>query len=285
MAGIKLAPGALKQHWKDLVRGVIRDLVEAAEDRNLTPVLMWDELPLALGDVAEAEPVQAMEILDLLRELRQSHPSLRMVFSGSVGMHHVLRRLRGSDYRNEPTNDLYAVVLPPLSIDDAAKLAYSLLYKSGVTEGQPETTARAIAEAVDGVPFYVHHVALAMQLARSNATPEDAFRHVDALLLDANDPLQLRHYRERLSLSYEGGERALALATLDTLSTELEPCAFGQLRDLVASRLELTDDELLRDVLSLLVKDQYLARDEAGAYSFALGIVKRWWRRDRGLGE
>ena len=32
----------------------------------------------------------AMELLDALRSIRQQHPSIRMVFTGSIGLHNII---------------------------------------------------------------------------------------------------------------------------------------------------------------------------------------------------
>ena len=57
----------------------------------------------------------AMEVLDTLRSLRQmsgnqSPSKLRMVFTGSIGLHHVISSLKQAGYANAPTNDLNAAV-------------------------------------------------------------------------------------------------------------------------------------------------------------------------------
>jgi hypothetical protein len=36
----------------------------------------------------------AMELLDTLRSIRQMYPAVRMVYTGSIGLHHVIGSLR-----------------------------------------------------------------------------------------------------------------------------------------------------------------------------------------------
>ncbi len=64
-----------------------------------------------------------MELLDTLRALRQSHSHLRMVFTGTIGLHHRLHALKRSGYANDPTNDMDVVEVPPLAAADAQELA------------------------------------------------------------------------------------------------------------------------------------------------------------------
>ena len=70
---------------------------------------MIDHIRLADGEQA------AVEVLDTLRSLRQENPGLRMVFSGSIGLHHVLGSIRDGKMSSEPVNDMYPVEVPPLA--------------------------------------------------------------------------------------------------------------------------------------------------------------------------
>ncbi len=55
-----------------------------------------------------------MEMLDTLRALRQTYPQLKMVYTGSIGLHHVVAKLKKLGYNNVPTNDMYPYELQPL---------------------------------------------------------------------------------------------------------------------------------------------------------------------------
>jgi hypothetical protein len=51
-------------------------------------IFFWDELPWMLDNIragGDGDRV-AMELLDTLRELRQAHPRLRMVFTGCASL-------------------------------------------------------------------------------------------------------------------------------------------------------------------------------------------------------
>ncbi|MEZ5602385.1 MAG: hypothetical protein R3F36_16280 [Candidatus Competibacteraceae bacterium] len=41
-----------------------------------------------------------MDLLDTLRGLRQTHANLRMIYTGSIGLHHIVTALREEGYVN-----------------------------------------------------------------------------------------------------------------------------------------------------------------------------------------
>src|SRR5208337_154826 len=82
----------LTPHWKNLLFALMQDLFE--NDGRIV-VFFWDELPLFIYNVSKASgEAAAMEMLDALRALRQRHSRLRMVFTGSIGLHLVIKALR-----------------------------------------------------------------------------------------------------------------------------------------------------------------------------------------------
>ncbi|MBP0016707.1 MAG: hypothetical protein J7647_04020 [Cyanobacteria bacterium SBLK] len=76
--GIEL-PDIAASHWKILLTRTIEDLLEAREGDRL--IFFWDEMPHMLRQMDKKE---AMEMLDLLRRLRQTYGGLRMVFTGEI---------------------------------------------------------------------------------------------------------------------------------------------------------------------------------------------------------
>ncbi|MFM7580397.1 MAG: hypothetical protein ACKO5Q_26120, partial [Microcystaceae cyanobacterium] len=88
--GIKL-PETAKSHWKNLLEQIFKNLVEAVNKDSQKIVFLWDELPLMIDKIRKQEgETVAMDLLDSLRHLRQTHEQVRMVYTGSIGLHHVL---------------------------------------------------------------------------------------------------------------------------------------------------------------------------------------------------
>lgn len=93
IGGFIKVPAEARTEWKTLLTHAIEDL---AENQDRPVVFFWDEVPLMLYNIktqgGPAGEDLAMDLLDTLRALRQMHGNLRMVFTGSVGLHLVLSR-------------------------------------------------------------------------------------------------------------------------------------------------------------------------------------------------
>jgi len=137
-----------------------------------------------------------MDLLDTLRGLRQTHANLRMIYTGSIGLHHVVTALREEGYVNSPVNDMRTVEVPPLDDGHAEALAKALIQGEGLISSAPDETAAIIAKRVDAIPFYIHHVVAAMADRGQAATPEIAER---------SSPRRLRTPRNGIWSIFEAG--------------------------------------------------------------------------------
>lgn len=264
------------QSWKVMLHEVCRQ-AEACHDEFLVIVLL-DELPYMLDSLDDAT---AREVMDVLREIRSSRLRLRFVFCGSIGLHHVLQRLRAPGRSWAPINDMWQRDLPVLTESDAIELARDLLVNAGIECSEPEDVARVIATEACCVPYYVH---CAVKEIRDRATgPADAaaarklFRSAAE---HTDDPLQLRHYVDRVP-AYFPAESDLVCAVLDAVSSKDSGLPFDELRRVVSAELTV-DDHRLREVLDLLERDHYTERP-TGRIRFRLPIVRRAWRHWRYL--
>ncbi len=276
---VKLPPAAALQ-WKALLATLLED-VERHHEGAI--VLFLDELPLMLHNVkGQGGETQAMEVLDVLRTARQTHPKLRMVFTGSIGLHHVISSLRDSGYANDPTNDMFTDEVPPLDEKDAEHLAAVLLEGTGVQTEEPEAVAAAVAHSVDCNPYYVHYL-VAKLPTDAPVTPEAVQAVVSECLTDGSDPWHLAHYRQRIGNYYALQEQPLVLAVLDTVAASDQPLRFKDLFNLVKARVATEAAEEVRVIADLLRRDHYLQLQPGSTYDFKFPLVKRWWRLNRGL--
>lgn len=279
--GVKF-PDVVAPHWKTLLTKTIEDLIEH-QDR--TVIFFWDEMPLMLYNIRQRSGEDAaMEILDTLRSLRQMHPGLRMVFTGSIGLHNVISSLKRAGYANDPTNDMHTEDVPPLSPADAQELARRLLEGEGVQVEDLRATAQAIAEAVDGIPYFIHHVVDRMVERGGAVNAATVSEIVDACLTDPHDRWHMRYYRERIDTYYASEECPFALNLLDVLSGADCPLRFDDLFNLLKSRIVTEDSEITRSVLTLLQRDHYILQQADGAFRFRFSLIQRCWRLHRGLG-
>ncbi len=273
-------PGA---HWKDILSRAIEDLIHENEATGTKLLFLWDEMPFMLANIRDREGEQtAMEVLDLLRALRQTHAPLRMVITGSIGLHHVLASLKKKNYANSPVNDMHAVDVQPLDEADAITLATQLIEGENLAAPAIAEAAAAIAHEADCFPFYIHHIVRALKIRGLAANPENVSKVVASQLVDANDPWELLHYRERIPNYYPDDQKTVLLI-LDQLATQTEAATVNELLVMLKGASAFDDRERLLLLLSLMERDHYLKRDDAGRYRFRFPLISRWWKINRGL--
>jgi hypothetical protein len=265
--------------WQQHLQGMVRDLSDQVADRERW-LFLFDELPLAIDNIRQDKGASiAMEVLDILRSIRQDYLQIRMVYTGSIGLHHVVAELRKQGYRNAPTNDLPPVEVEPLAEYDAWKLAQDLLMGEKVATADLAAVSQAIASAVDGNAFYIHHsVARLKGIAQPIDVPQ-----VETMLQAAvrqYDVWDLGYFVKRID-NYYGENAKLALLALDELAPE-SALTFGDWWNRVSIQTPDLDKEAFRSTLNLLEQDHYICRNDAGAYRFRFSLVQRYWHQQRG---
>ena len=278
IGGVIKFPESLGAEWKALLTNTIADLLEHHEK---TLLFLWDEMPMMLSNIKRyhGEPL-AEELLNTLRALRQTHPGFRMVYTGSIGLHHVITALKRAGYANDPTNDMHKVDVPPLAPHDAADLARRLLEGEGLHSMHPAQRAHDIAMMVDGCPYYIHHIVDRLCQGELDTPITDI---VNDCLTAANDPWDLRHYHDRITTYYSLEDQPYVLPVLDTLATARSPLTFEALFDGLKAHLVTEDRERVRAVLRLLHEDHYVTRHADGSWQWRFALLQRWWRLEQGL--
>lgn len=288
VAGILTLPEAKQPHWKTVLERLIGELARNADQRL---VLIWDEFPWMLQKIARAEGASAVvDLLDVLRGLRQTHANPRLVFTGSIGLHHVVAELQDQDYVHSPLNDMHVIEVPPLAPPDAVQLADALLRGEGLAAAPG--AAERIAAQVEGVPYYIHHVVATLADLGQPVTVRTVDAVVARSLTEPQDSWNLEHYRNRLG-AYYGEYAGLARTLLDVLA-ETEALDLDALHEQLRSKARPDNDRVrrivegdregLRKLVKLMQRDHYLEQDERGAYRFRFALIRRWWRIDLGLG-
>jgi hypothetical protein len=290
VGGVVKLPNLFAGTWQDLLNDSIQDLMQKCVQRDERPLFLWDEVPYMLASIKAREGERvAMAVLDSLRTLRQTHGAdgLRMVLTGSIGLHHVIADLQRKDYANAPLNDTYPLEVPPLEAGPAQDLAARLLEGERIGSPSPTETAQAIAGLADRFPFYIHHIVKALKLsAATKADPALVEQVVRRQLLDPNDPWELAHYRNRIPVNYGRDAEKAVLGILDGIAARPSGSALSVNELLAEGKASgsLDDRERLLDLLWLMEQDHYLARDETGyRFRFRFPLLQRWWRLARGL--
>ena len=279
-SGFKL-PERAKSHWKILLEKILEDLIIVVNKDQQKIVFLWDELPLMIDKIRKNEgETVAMDLLDSLRHLRQTYDNVRMVYTGSIGLHHVLTKLKKAGYSNAPTNDMETIEVPPLDQENALELTSALLLGERITPQNSEETVKTLIEGVDYVPFYIH--SLVKELKYEQTVNSEI---VKALIQKAivNNNWELSHFNERIDTYYDTDLCSLIRAILDILAVQEKSLKFSDLINLLKIEIVNVNSEQVREVLKLLRQDHYLQRNEQGEEGFYFSLIKRWWCLDRGL--
>lgn len=282
IGGLVKLPEQAEAPWKDVLTRTIEDLMQE-NDLSSRLLFFWDEMPFMLMNIRNGQGEQvAMQVLDHLRWLRQTHGGLRMVITGSIGLHHVITSLKDKNYGNSPVNDMARIDVPPLAEDDAVDLATLLIAGEDLTAPDPAAAARQIANEADYFAFYVHHIVRGLKVGGFDATPDNATKVVAAHMVDPNDPWELLHYKERIKIYYPGDQKTVLLI-LDHLAVQPDNASVSELLSILKGASSFDDRERLLDLLSLMERDHYLKRAEDGHYQFRFPLIRRWWKLNRGL--
>jgi hypothetical protein len=269
-SGFKL-PEIAGPHWKALLTETIADLVEN-QDRRV--ILFWDEVPYMLDNIGDAA---AMELLDTLRSIRQMYPAVRMVYTGSIGLHHVLDVLRKAGYTNDPINDMYVQDVPPLSVKDATNLARKLLEGENIQTPDIQGTAVFIADELSNIPFYIHHLIVKLKLRGVSGDIPAIQEIILDCLDDPLNPWKMEHYRQRLDSYYDDKQRPYALNLLDILAVADGALSFDELFGGIKQESETQDKEMARKVLRLLEQDYYIYKKDS-KYLFRYPLIQKYWK-------
>lgn len=282
IAGVDLP--AADNTWRTLLSDVFDDLVSIDDGKRI--LMLWDEFPLMLHNLQRREGNDAvMQLLDHLRAMRLAQAErMRFLFTGSIGLHVVLRSLRKAGHANDPVNDMLSLTVPPMADSDTRSLAAALLEGTSADPAQIPDLASRITSEVGGFPYYVHHVVDQLDQLRRPPVLEDVLSAVDKLVYDPHDPANFNYYVTRLSSYYSDDERLLALIVLDTIASRSSLTSVPEIINLCRHRDPSLKDERLREILTILAEDHYIEpRKQAGgaAYDFRWQLVKKWWRGTR----
>jgi hypothetical protein len=280
-------PKSATPEWKEILRSIFADLSEQLpEDRVL---FLWDEFPVMLDEIVKQEGGDkiAGEILNLLHTLRAEYPRIRTILTGSVGLHHILNKLRQSGYNNPVTNDMAVVSVEPLTDNFAIELARSLLESKEIKCQNLVATAETIAQEVDNIPFYIRGTIDRFQYHpdRQLTIDVDTIRQeIRSLLVDADDSWHMAHYLKRIANYYGDVDSELVRSILDIVADEQQSISTKDIiRTIQNSSQSAIPEQLIRDLLKLLEQDHYLTKDSIDLkYRFLYSLIRRYWQCQRG---
>ena len=264
-------PLAIKSYFRqtppyDLLTRVLSALEN--EDSKTIPIVMMDEVPMAINNIAVHEGTGSAEkLLQTLRALRQNTSRIRWIVTGSIGFHHVLREINTTQ---GVLNDLNPVPLGPLADKEAEELASRLLL--GIEQPLIDAVINELVKVTGGVPFLLHNVVKMLGEGPRNVTrPCDVHDCFEDFIDDPDQFYGLEHFLTRVPSYYDGRARIAD----DILRKALSET------NVWVSIDSLAPNEEAAATLDDLVKDHYLERR---------GLSARWrypalqyiWARKKG---
>jgi hypothetical protein len=297
IGGVIKLPEKSQLGWQTTLEKAIEGFCRNRPERTI--LLMFDELPYMLQKIDEVSskvgrPHEALTLLDTFRALRQRHDNLRMIFAGSVGLHHVLRELRQAKLAAEPVNNMQLIEIHPLENEDALKLASQSLDASRVKcSGDAQAIAIRLIEQTSNVPFYMERIVGQLAMLGRAVTLDDVDSTVLEHLTSDHDPWEMEHFRSRLETYYGRtlkdangkpiSEEAIARSILDHFAVTDDPQSIEQVWSMIRGQFALTDRKIAVEMLKSLGQDHYLISDSQKRYRFRFHLIKRWWRIAQGL--
>jgi len=273
--------------WIEVLERLLENLCAELEQRKESLLLIWDEFPWMLQKIIKSESAHnAANLLDNLRHARQKNSNIRMVYTGSIGLHHVLNVLRAEGISNEPTNDMAIINLPAFTPENAKDLTEALVAGEDL-KVVDDAVYLQLPECVDHVPYYIHHIIRTLKNKRQVITVESVETCIKESFVDANDPWDLRHYQSRLE-EYYGEQYFIYQSILDIIAHSQaglgEQDIFAQLQAvpyIAENYLSVINaPNFINKALILLAADHYLLKDpEHHTYDFSYPLIKTWWMR------
>ncbi len=302
IGGVFKLPDVSKVSWQDLLTKTLERLCEYQPDRKI--LLIFDELPYMLQKIAslsesQESRTQALTLLDTLRLIRQKYPNLRMIYAGSVGLHHVVKDLKQDTLASQPVNDMPMVDIRALDHSDAIHLASNLLSDERVDISQENQQAvlETLVHLTDAVPFYIHAVCSKLGEYDGPIDVQRVEQTVRQQLSSDQDPWEMEHFRKRLAIYYKGTiddvsgrplrNEDIARTILDHIAAVPEPLSIDQVWSVVKSRFQITDRNHIVEMLAALALDHYLDHDldsnDKKRYLFRFPLIQKWWKLAQGL--
>jgi len=285
--GLKLPP-LVKQHWRTILQQCFEDIPAVTEDRI---VFFWDEVPWMVQQIKDNKDegqTMALDLLNTLRDIRQTHDNIRMVFTGSIGFHHVMTALEEEGVAAQPVNDMKQINVPPLDRAHGMLLAERLFVGENIATEDMVNTCGALHDQTGGVPYYIHHV-VADLAPGGTGNPMLVQQKIMKALTDPNDPWNMRHFNTRLK-AYYGRLEEVARTVLDALAASETPLGIDDLQNAVSASghapagMKLDSHAMLK-LLRNMMRDHYLEQESEGLrrYTIQFPLIRRWWRIERGV--
>lgn len=261
---VELNGSAAKPSYAEVFEELLRDL----ESDDQTIVIMVDEFPVAVENIAKAKGnAVAAHFLHANRGLRQrAKSSIRFIYTGSIGLPIVARKLDPA-----PTiNDLNIVEIPPLTVDEGLDMSRQIFGAYSIEVDEP--VLRYMLDQIEWLmPFFIQLVIqLLIDEMESEKTATISTAMVDNVLKKAanhRNNVYFASYLDRLAKTLPGDQCDTAKAILAKIAAE----GFAERKDFTQANAQL--------VLETLEYDGYI-HQQGGQLRFNSPILRMWWKKN-----
>jgi hypothetical protein len=197
-------------------------LLQDLDDESITIVVMVDEFPVAIENIAKLHGIKAaVQFLHANRGMRQrAGKGIRFIYTGSIGLPNVARKLDPA-----PTiNDLNIVEIPPLTTEEGIDMSKQI-FKSYEIEAEEQVIRYMLSEIQWLMPFFIQLVIqLLIDEYESDGTPI-VQETVDKVLLKAanhRNNIYFASYYDRLDKTLPADQCTIAKSILAVIAEKDE---------------------------------------------------------------
>ena len=251
------------------------NIVEKIELGDQKLIILLDEFSQTVENIKNDEDEKkAIHFLQTNRELRQEYfidKNIRFIYSGSIGLENIVKRINAS----KTINDLTPIKINPFSKSKATEFIELLLYNVDFTLNS--VLMDFILEKIEWlIPFYIQ---LIIQAIKDIYKEEDLTginvniieKAFDEMITQQN---YFENWHSRLKTLFKVNEYNFAKELLNKIS-ESKTITSNEILD-IASKYNLKDQ--YKDIGGSLVYDGYINNNEnPKVYRFNSPILRMWW--------
>ncbi|MBN2773326.1 MAG: AAA family ATPase [Prolixibacteraceae bacterium] len=257
----------IRDYWTPLSKSIEKILLN--KDEKI--ILFLDELPYFFENLIDSNnqysEIEVKQILATLRSWRNE--GIQMVLCGSLNIRYLLNSFSISE---KLLAGLTSIDINLFTDDEAKQLLFKLAKSKGITWISDDIADKIIELVQDNVPFFIQTF-FAELLLEKDCSLERINEIYDIRVYPKLIKNFLYQFQERLS-KYSQDEMVKVEKVLDYISIH-DSATFDNLRK--------QDKSIDLEILLKLTGDEFLKPAGAGNYSFALNIVKNWWKVFRGI--
>ncbi len=245
---------------------------------KLKLVLFIDELPEVLHNLYKTEKIEeAKGILKNIRRWRQMDKdgSLCLVFTGSVGIHHVIKVIEG---RVIDINDMSKVDFEPFSREQAIDYILHVTKDASVRYDEDLCTY-LLTKISYPIPYFINLILDRINLnARKINNSQIGKSNIDKAFDDVIKPSDyFKDWKNRIFEYYDKND-ALFMNEILLYIAHKGNIITRKIYDLAVKHDKTID---YMDFINDLLQDGYIVEIEGGKYDFVSPFLKEFWKKNQ----